>query len=90
MAWQFNRPEAGEGMVQAFRRPKSDITSMRFRLRGLEPGACYSVTELEKDGTSRSTVQTTIRGDELMEKGLPVCLPAQPDSALIVYKRCAP
>ena len=45
MAWQFDRPETGEGMVQAFRRHESDYESARLRLRGLDAGANYLVTD---------------------------------------------
>lgn len=33
MAWQFNRPDLDEGMIQAFRRKKSMHESVRFKLR---------------------------------------------------------
>ena len=39
LAWQYDRPEAGEGLVQAFRRPQSADSIRVFRLRGLEPTA---------------------------------------------------
>jgi len=39
MAWQFDRPEAGRGMVQVFRRHNSFYESARFSLRGLDAGA---------------------------------------------------
>ena len=39
MGWQFDRPEEGKGVVQAFRRPQSHYESARFKLRGLDPGA---------------------------------------------------
>ena len=35
MAWQFDRPETGEGFVQAFRREKCIFEVGRLRLRGL-------------------------------------------------------
>ena len=33
LAWQFDRPEQGEGMVQVFRRHNSFYESARFKLR---------------------------------------------------------
>ncbi len=75
MAWQFDRPDLGEGMVQVFRRPNSIYESARLKLHGLDPAARYSVL-----GEIRT-------GKELMETGIVVTLPNQPDSALIVYKR---
>ena len=81
MAWQFDRPDLGEGMVQAFRRPESVYESARFKLNGLEPGAGYKMTNLD-GGASRA-----VSGRELMETGLPVTLESRPDSAVIVYKK---
>jgi alpha-galactosidase len=81
MAWQFDRPEAGEGMVQVFRRLASPMVSAKFKLHGLEPDGRYSVSNLDAPGTNEMT------GRELMEKGLLISLANQPDSAIISYKR---
>ena len=35
--WQFDVPEKGEGVVQAFRRAESVYEAARFKLRGLDP-----------------------------------------------------
>lgn len=81
MAWQFDRPDLGEGMVQAFRRPNSVYESARFWLQGLDPAARYAVTNLD----SKETAELT--GKELMETGWLVTLRQQPEAAVIVYKR---
>jgi alpha-galactosidase len=81
MAWQFDRPEAGEGMVQVFRRHNSFYESAGFPLRGLEREASYVVTNLD---TGRAE---TRRGHELLERGLTVSLTAKPDAALLVYRK---
>jgi alpha-galactosidase len=81
MAWQFNRPEAGAGMVQAFRRARCEDTEQRFRLRGLDPEAAYEFTNFDKEGTVR------LAGRALMKEGLPVTLPDPRSAALIAYKR---
>ena len=47
LAWQFDVPEKGEGMVQAFRRDKSAFESARFPLAGLDAEARYVVTNLD-------------------------------------------
>jgi hypothetical protein len=47
MAWQFDRPQEGEGVVQAFRRAGNSDASATFRLRGLEPDAVYVLTNLD-------------------------------------------
>jgi len=46
LAWQFDVPEKGEGMVQAFRREQSPYKSVRFPLRGLEADAQYQVSDV--------------------------------------------
>jgi len=81
MAWQFDRPEAGEGFVQVFRRPHSFYESARLKLFGLEAEANYLVTNFET-GT-----QECHRGRDLLEGGLPVTLPGKPDAAVLVYRR---
>jgi alpha-galactosidase len=79
-AWQFDRPDLGEGMVQAFRRPNSPFDSARFKLRGLEPARRYRVTNVDEQGAMEMT------GGELMDSGLPVALKNSPRAAIIVYK----
>jgi len=81
MAWQFDRPDLGEGMVQAFRRAESCYETARFKLRGLDPAARYTVRHLDSEETTETT------GQELMEKGLQVTLPNQPQASVITYQR---
>ena len=81
MAWQFDRPDQGEGLVQAFRRAGSLYESARFKLAGLEADARYTLTNLDAPGTTEMT------GRELTQKGLAIEIRDQPGSAIIVYKR---
>ena len=81
IGWQFDRPEKGEGMVQAFRRAESPYESIRAKLRGLEPEAVYTLTNVDISGTTEAT------GRELMDKGLSVVIDKRPGSAVILYKR---
>jgi alpha-galactosidase len=81
MAWQFDVPEKGEGVVQAFRRAESVYEAARFKLRGLDAGAEYVLTNLD---TAQSQ---TLSGRELLDKGLAVVIAGQPGSAVIVYKK---
>ena len=81
MAWQFDRPEVGEGVVQAFRRPECQQDSLQLRLRGLDPEATYEV----KDADKKEAV--SMGGKELMSSGLTVTLPGKPAAALITYKK---
>jgi alpha-galactosidase len=81
MAWQYDQPEAGRGVVQAFRHSTSPYESARFKLRGLDPSATYELRNFDAEGT------TTLPGRELMEAGLLLTLTNSPDSAVISYKR---
>ncbi len=81
MAWQFDLPEKGEGMIQVFRRDQCIYESARLRLRGLDPAARYRVTDLDS-GEARA-----MAGRELLERGLTVAIANQPGQALIVYAR---
>ena len=81
IAWQFDRPDLGGGVIQAFRRDKNESPMQVLRLIGLVPSANYEITD--HDGGAPRTMS----GKELMEKGLPVEIKTQPGSAVIFYKR---
>jgi alpha-galactosidase len=81
MAWQFDRPEGGEGMVQAFRRPESPYVSAAFPLRALDPDAKYSVANCDAPNPMEFS------GRDLVEKGLVITLHDQPGAAVFTYKR---
>jgi alpha-galactosidase len=80
IAWQFNRPELSEGLVQAFRRPGSDVSGCQFRLSGLEPDTQYELTNFDVPG------KTMMTGRELMEKGLEVYIKDCPGAVVITYR----
>ena len=80
MAWQFNRPESGDGMVQAFRHAGSDSESITLKLRGLNPKAVYTIANLDAEGTTEMT------GQALMEHGLVVVIKNKPGSAIVTYQ----
>ena len=81
MAWQFDKPEIAEGMVQVFRRQDSFYMGCQFKLSGLDPAGRYELNNLD---TPQKTVVT---GRELMEKGLQVIIKDQPGAVIIVYKK---
>jgi alpha-galactosidase len=81
MAWQFDRPEVGQGLVQVFRRVDSIYEAARLRLRGLDAAATYTVTDLDRD------TSTTLTGRELLDEGLPVEMRERPGAALITYRK---
>jgi alpha-galactosidase len=80
-AWQFNRPEQGDGMLQIFRRDESDVTAENLRLRGLDPAATYEVTDLD------TKLPRTISGRDLMQEGLHVEIKQKREAAIIIYKK---
>jgi alpha-galactosidase len=81
MAWQFSRPEQGDGMVQVFRRDESIYEAAHLKLHGLEPAAVYTLTNLDVPGATEMT------GRALAEWGLPVAIKDQPGAAIITYKK---
>jgi alpha-galactosidase len=81
LAWQFDQPERGEGMVQAFRRPSSPLEEACFKLRGLDPKAKYMVSSMGEPGSRE------LSGRELIEKGLPVAIREQPGAVVATYKQ---
>jgi len=80
-AWQFNRPEQGDGMVQAFRRDENDEPAKDLRLRGLDPEATYEVTDLD------AKMPTNVSGKELIRQGLHVEIRGKRGAAILVYKK---
>jgi alpha-galactosidase len=80
MAWQFDCPEQGEGLVQAFRRDQSAEESMQFKLQGLEPDALYTVKDFDVAGSMEMT------GRDLCEKGLSITTKERPSAVVITYK----
>jgi alpha-galactosidase len=80
MGFQFDLPESGEGMVQAFRRAGAPVEGMRFKLKGLNADAIYAVRDFDKTGSEK------VSGRELMETGLLVKIPPR-GSAVILYSK---
>jgi alpha-galactosidase len=80
-AWQFNRPEQNDGLIEVFRRKSSQYESVRLKIRGLDSQAKYRITRI--NGGADPLEMT---GDELMQKGLPVAIEEQPGVAIIKYR----
>jgi alpha-galactosidase len=80
LAWQFDRPDLGEGLVQAFRREESPFESGRFRLHGLDLDARYIVTDFDSDRSRE------ISGRELTEAGQPITVTQRPGAAALMYE----
>ncbi|MHB1038489.1 MAG: NPCBM/NEW2 domain-containing protein [Pirellulales bacterium] len=81
IAWQFHRPGEEDGLIEAFRRPKNEESTRTLRLAGLDLAAQYEVTDLDVQKPQRMS------GRELLERGLPVTIPAKPGAAVILYKK---
>jgi alpha-galactosidase len=79
-AVQYHRPDLGEGLVLAFRRPASPYNSAQVSFHGLEPGATY---ELCSDNTGQ---KVRARGQELMTEWV-LTLAKPRSSDLIHYRR---
>jgi len=80
MAWQFDRPDLGEGMIQAFRREKNMHKSIQLNLSGLSSDARYFVKSIDSDGSEEMS------GSELMNNGLNICIENTPGAVVFVYK----
>ncbi len=79
-AFQWDRPEEGDGIVMAFRRPLAVESSATLALRRLDPAADYEV-----DFSDYGLVVVK-SGKELMS-GLAVKIPQPSGSLLIKYRR---
>jgi alpha-galactosidase len=80
-AWQYDRPDLGEGMIVAFRRHESPFAHWEARLQGLDPERNYDLRSWDDDHTWRST------GRQLITEGFGVTIADRPGSALFTYKR---
>ena len=67
-------------MILAFRRPKSDQASKRFKLDGLDAKTQYTVEFVD------SSERKETAGGELMTAGLEVSIPEAAGSSLIIYR----
>jgi alpha-galactosidase len=78
IAWQFHRPDLGEGLVQAFRRPDATSDSLTVKLHGLVPQQRYEIENLDGGKEVRT-------GAELM-RGHAITLSEKPAAAVLVLK----
>ncbi|MCX6028418.1 MAG: alpha-galactosidase [Chloroflexi bacterium] len=82
-AWQFDRPDLGEGIVQAFRREDNEQDATSFKLHGLDPAAQYEVTDADTKQVARAG------GRALLEQGLAVTTSTRPAALLFRYRKIA-
>ncbi|MCC7360965.1 MAG: alpha-galactosidase [Anaerolineales bacterium] len=83
VAYQFDRPDLGEGMVLAFQREGKGQATLTPALGGLNPAATYEFTNADTGEV------TTLTGAEAAAGGLPITLDGPRQSALITYHQLA-
>ncbi|HEY3342216.1 MAG TPA: hypothetical protein VGK81_09370, partial [Anaerolineae bacterium] len=71
VAWQFDRPEAGDGFVQGIRLPAAVEETLTLHLKGIQPDATYVFTNDE------SGERKVIAGEALIHDGFSLALPAR-------------
>lgn len=81
MAWQYDRPEEGTGVVLAFRRAQNGDPKQVYRLQGLDPQAAYEVRNVDSDRVAKMS------GAELADAGLMIELANPRSAALIAYRK---
>lgn len=82
IGWQFDRPEVGKGMIQAFRRPNSVYVAAQLPLAALDANARYAITNMDDPGNKME-----FSGKELFETGLPVTMSEKPASVVFTYEK---
>ena len=80
VAWQYDDPEKGEGVIMAFRRMNSTCTKAEFSLGGICADCMYEIEDLDTGDT------TTVSGMEILEKGLEVVISERRSSKVLVYR----
>jgi alpha-galactosidase len=80
-AWQYDRPEQGNGLVLVFRRHEAPFSELVAKLRALDSQTTYELQSWDDGSALRMT------GDVLMSEGFAVAIESKPGSALYTYRR---
>ncbi|MBQ7525717.1 MAG: alpha-galactosidase [Abditibacteriota bacterium] len=80
VAYTFYSPEKKDGVLFAFRRPQCQQTTTILKLRGLDPKAVYTFTNLDTGETDEQT------GDGMMMFGRNINFKAAPEAVVLRYK----
>jgi alpha-galactosidase len=83
VAWQFDRPEQDDGIVEVFRRKESIYESAQLKLRGLVSTAKYQITRIDVPNGPTSVAS----GEDLQTKGLSVSIDERPGVVILKYQR---
>ncbi len=78
---QFNLADSGEGVIHAFRRKTCPESAITVKLRGLDPQARYTLTDMD-GGQPR-----TLAGRELLDSGLKLDAERPQTALLFTYQR---
>lgn len=81
IAWQFNRPEFGDGAIQAFRRAECVGSAMVIKFQDLDPKLRYRIEDLD------SPEVRILGGQELMTEGYSLQITNQPGAGILIYSR---
>lgn len=88
IAWQFDRPDTGDGCVQAFRRPDAASPTLTVRLRGLDESRSYRVDDfdrpVDRTGSIAKPSEDARTGHQLMTEGITIELERR-GSAVLRY-----
>jgi alpha-galactosidase len=79
-AWQFDRPELGQGIVQAFRRKSCASETITLKLGNLDPDATYAWRDLDGDAPRE------IAGKALLD-GIAITSAKRPAALSFTYRR---
>ena len=80
LACHFYLPEKEEGVIVAFRRPKSDVIAMTFDLATIHPTATYEIEDVDTGEKMR------LSGQKIRQNGLTVQTTASRQSRLLFYR----
>jgi len=79
-AWQYDRPDLGQGYVMVFRRSKSPFLSARLALHGLDPGADYVLTNAD------TRESKTVKG-AVLAGGYPIDIAISATNLFLTYRK---
>ena len=80
-ACQFDRPEAGDGIVQVFRRENAPYEQARYFLSGIDGAAQYIFTDLDNESEIRFS------GEELLKQGFTVTISDRRTAKIWQYRK---
>ncbi|MBP5092949.1 MAG: NPCBM/NEW2 domain-containing protein [Abditibacteriota bacterium] len=81
MAWQFDDPDKGAGVVQAFRRDEAPYYGVQLKLEAMDKDADYLLRDFDKGPLGRFS------GKALAEEGLRIELDQPRSAAVITYEK---